>query len=108
MERVKSKKTIILLTMIMIVVIILLSFFTNKTLADYSQESSSNVGVCYEENWSASKFYILVKDGNNFKYQEGDPFSIGIDSATGKPPILQDVVVTQWEVTGSVRYKKED
>jgi len=106
MERKKSKNITILL--IAITIIILLLFFTSKTFADYSQESPGNVGVCYEENWSASKFYILVKEGNNFKYQEGDPFSISIDPATGKPPILQDVVVTQWEVTGSVWYKKEE
>ncbi|HDN86437.1 MAG: hypothetical protein DRP68_04950 [Candidatus Omnitrophota bacterium] len=91
---------------IKIIVVILITlggliFLIRKGLASYSNQPSSNVGVCYEENWEATQYYVLKQEGTNFKYEEKSQPTLGVFQ------VLNDVVVTKWEVTGSLKYAKE-
>lgn len=68
----------------------------------YSQRDVGTVRAWYDEAWEASGFYRLevqstVGSTTNFRY-EYQP------SPTGGPDLPQDLVITEWNVTGHVHF----
>lgn len=104
----KLRGVLIVLTLALL---ICLFFVVKNSLASYSSDgvgepgNPGNVGICYKENWEAGEFYFLTQNTsatNSFYYQGGTEADV-LDLPS---QIMQDFVVTKWEVTGSVYYKQ--
>ncbi len=93
----------------------------------YSSQSSENIGAWYDETWSASGFYRLNEQGNSNTYlyeYTATPVTGAVGTFENSPnqnaqvsgggggkytaagaSIPQDLVITEWSVTGHVHFK---
>lgn len=105
--------------------------FSDDAGDPYSTKSSTSIGAWYDETWMASGFYRLerIETSNNFHYeytttpttssnptfiQEGSAESRetaeesghihGYTDATSGASLPQDIVITEWKVTGHVHF----
>ena len=89
------------------------NFVVKNGINEYSGKGSASIGSWYDETWQAGNFFLLKQEANpdHFRYESvPDPVASTkgkptvFQSPAGAPAIPQDVVVTQWKVTGHVHF----
>ncbi len=100
-----KNSSVLLKTVVIVAVIFVCSLLGRIVVsvvnAANSNQPDSNVGACYEENWQAENFYILRKSGNSYRYHKTN------NPETASAENMQDFVITEWTVTGSVSYAEK-
>jgi hypothetical protein len=97
--------------------------FIRISLADYSDSSAGNVGLCYTENWEATEYFILKQDrkvdfdvnrtisgpseAKLHYYRSTNPPQDLSNVGTTKEQVVYDFVPIKWRVTGSVNYQEK-
>jgi hypothetical protein len=79
-----------------------------------SGKSQTNIGAWYDETWDATKFYRLERvssSSDNFRYvfkekntMVNESPALNATYTKDDASIPQDIVVTEWEVTGHVHF----
>ncbi len=113
----RNKKTIALICAVSVAALIALAagkVFSDNTGAPFSANPASNIQTWYDETWQASGFYRLEASGpvnGNFFYRYTDtPTTTTAPvwvSMFGEAFIPQDMVVTEWRVTGHVHFSSD-
>lgn len=79
-----------------------------------SEKSQTNIGAWYDETWDATKFYRLERvppSSDSFRYvfkekntMVNESPALNATYTKDDASIPQDIVVTEWEVTGHVHF----
>ena len=81
----------------------------------FSTKLAASIGAWYDESWQASGFYRLEREGagsEHFRYRYTDtpttdtnPTFVLAPQGGGTPVVIpQDMVVTEWRVSGHVHF----
>jgi hypothetical protein len=114
----RSTKTIVIIFAVFAAAIIFLAagkVFSDGTGAPFSTKLATSIGAWYDETWQASGFYRLEQSGataGSYRYRYTDtsttataPVFISDAPEGGTPAVIpQDMVVTEWSVSGHVHF----
>ncbi|MFA5363123.1 MAG: hypothetical protein WC335_07805 [Candidatus Omnitrophota bacterium] len=89
--------------------------FSDSTGAPFSTKLATSIGAWYDETWQASGFYRLEQSGataGSYRYRYTNtptttaaPVFISDAPEGGTPAVIsQDMVVTEWSVSGHVHF----
>ena len=71
----------------------------------YSGKPAADIGAWYDEMWAASKCALSQADGSYALNQPVPQTSLTSFQKNGDASMPQDMVVTEWEVTGHVHFQ---
>jgi hypothetical protein len=114
----RNKKTVVIIFAVSAAAIIFLvagKVFSDNAGAPFSAKLATSIGAWYDETWQAGGFYRLEREGaasGNFRYRytntpttnTASTFLSGPADSNVQAVIPQDMVVTEWSVSGHVHF----
>ncbi len=96
------------ITIVLILFILGSRGFSNVAGDPYSNKSSTSIGAWYDETWQASVFYRIerIETSNSFRYRyTTTPTTSSAPTFSDETATMpQDMVVTEWKVTGHLHF----